>query len=434
MTVRILTGDCRDVLPTLAPRSVQCVVTSPPYFGLRDYGTAQLDGGDSDCDHKPIRTSRTDRPAGSLTGSTDYVAAQEPTYRDVCGKCGAVRVDRQMGLEPTLAEYITGMVDVFRLVRDVLADDGTVWLNIGDSYVGGANSGGSNQNDGGPAVRVSGLLPKRGAGLKPKDLMMVPARLAIALQDDGWYLRSDIIWHKPNPMPESVTDRPTSAHEHIFLLTKSARYYWDQDAIREPHTREWWGESVGPGYMTAQDGRNDGGKRQGNGDPSGRNCRNVWTLATQPYSGAHFATFPPEIPRRCILAGTSERGQCPACGAPWRRVVERDEQPKDRMSGKGWIASTEGIVLGRATEPNGGLSRATVNRPKTTGWTPQCECDAGDPVPQTVLDPFGGAGTTGMVADRLGRNAIMIELNDEYATLARNRIHNDAPMFTEVTT
>jgi DNA modification methylase len=310
MTVRILSGDCREILPTLAPRSVQCVVTSPPYYGLRDYQT-----------------------------------------------------DRQMGLEPTLAEYVSGMVDVFRLVRDVLADDGTVWLNIGDSYVGGANSGGSNQNDGGPAVRVSGLFPKRGAGLKPKDLMMVPARLAIALQGDGWYLRSDIIWHKPNPMPESVTDRPTSAHEHIFLLTKSARYYWDQDAIAEkaaqpegePRLTGQHKADAG-GFTTNGHGNSSLGTNQG---ASTRNCRNVWTLATQPYSGAHFATFPPEIPRRCILAGSRE----------------------------------------------------------------------GD----TVLDPFGGAGTTGMVADRIGRNAILIELNDEYATLARNRIHNDAPMFTEVT-
>lgn len=298
-------GDTRAVMAELEPESVHCVVTSPPYWGLRDYG--------------------------------------EPG---------------QLGLEPTPEEYVENMVAVFREVRRVMRADGTVWLNLGDSYAshdpGGyregefLNPGGKDPVKQGPARNRAGNY--RPSGLKPKDLIGIPWRVAFALQADGWYLRSDIIWSKPNPMPESVTDRPTKAHEYLFLLAKSQRYYFDADAVREPHSREWASETVGPGYMTAQQGRNDGGKRQGTEqNTAGRNIRSVWTIATQPYPGAHFATFPPKLVEPCVKAGC----------------------------------------------PEGGI----------------------------VLDPFAGSGTTGLVANRLGRRAVLIDLSMDYLgqLMDRNR-------------
>ena len=232
----------------LADGTVQTCVTSPPYYGLRDYGTPG-----------------------------------------------------QLGLEQTPAEYVANMVDVFREVWRVLKDDGTCWLNLGDSYA--ANNSGNNGYDDGRTNRDKRTAAGVPFGAKPKDLLGIPWRVAFALQDDGWYLRSDIIWHKPNPMPESVTDRPTKSHEYIFLLTKSARYYYDQEAVREPHSREWWKETVNTTGGECPD-RNDGGNRQGDGTPAGRNRRTVWTVATQPYPGAHFATFPPKLIEPCILAGS----------------------------------------------------------------------------------------------------------------------------------
>ncbi len=257
MTVRILTGDVRERLLSLPDGSVQCVVTSPPYFGLRDYG-----------------------------------------------------VDGQIGLEPTLAEYVATLVSVFREVRRVLRDDGTCWLNLGDSYGRGArvdnindNKRGLGANTGHVSLTTAGAYG-RGARehLKPKDLMMVPARVALALQEDGWWLRSDIIWAKKNCMPESVTDRPTSSHEHIFLLTKSARYYYDAEAVREESVSD---HPSGNGYKRdarlSYDGRGQDEQWQ---LQAHRNQRNVWHLATEPFPEAHFATFPSEIPRRCIKAGS----------------------------------------------------------------------------------------------------------------------------------
>ena len=245
--IRSLTGDCRDILPTLADRSVHCIVTSPPYFGLRDYGTAQWDGGEAECDHRQeangTRNKGRDRAASN--GAFHDSPRIEPTlampYRDLCGKCGARRIDAQIGLEDTPDAYVATLVAVFREARRVLRDDGTLWLNLGDSYA--ANAATANGKRGFESYRGSntptlnqehqGRNAFRGNGIKPKDLLMIPARVALALQADGWYLRSDIIWSKPNPMPESVTDRPTSSHEHVFLLSKRPTYYFDSVAIAE---------------------------------------------------------------------------------------------------------------------------------------------------------------------------------------------------------
>jgi DNA modification methylase len=357
MSIEIRTGDCRQLLRAMPDASVQCVVTSPPYFGLRDYG-----------------------------------------------------VDGQIGLEATPDAFVAQMVDVFREVRRVLKDDGTLWLNLGDSYA--ANRGGTTppaQTVAGGVNGQGGIAERRGQkdgynasrdakahGLKHKDLIGIPWRVAFALQADGWWLRQDIVWSKPNPMPESVRDRCTKAHEYIFLMTKSERYYYDSKAIAEPVTESTVLRLSQDVASQAGSDRANGGTRADRpmkalrtaGNKSHklvteyevsdseqhrtaaglmkiadvafetRNKRSVWSIATAPFSEAHFATFPPELPEICIKAGS---------------------KPGD-----------------------------------------------------TILDPFGGAGTTGLVADRLGRSAILLELNPQYAEMARRRIVKDAPLFAEV--
>ena len=341
MSVRIICADVMDGLAHLADESVNCCVTSPPYWGLRDYG-----------------------------------------------------VDGQIGLEPTPEAFLVKMIEAFREVRRVLRSDGTLWLNIGDGYASAGGAGWQGKN-GQRASRAFTAPNYKGnsaaaAAVKPKDLIGMPWMVAFALRADGWWLRQEIIWSKPNPMPESVQDRCTKSHEHLFLLSKSDRYWWNAEAIQEPVS----GGAHARRSMKKPDGWNTASGAHGNFHPAGRekgkaagvtpksakprsgikanesfhaavcdlvetrNKRSVWTIATQPYSDAHFATFPEELPETCIKAG------CPVGG--------------------------------------------------------------------TVLDPFGGAGTTGLVADKLGRHAILIELNPEYAAMAERRIRGDCPMFTEV--
>jgi len=326
MTISIRVGDCRQILRALPAELVQCCVTSPPYFGLRDYG-----------------------------------------------------VDGQIGLEETPAAFVAQLVEVFREVRRVLKNDGVLWVNLGDSYAGSWGAQGRER---------AGSIPKDST-LKPKDLMGIPWRVAFALQDDGWWLRQDCIWNKPNAMPESVNDRCTKSHEYIFMFSKSSRYFYDQEAIKEPMSlssverlsqptlKDQAGSDRVPGKTNGtmkavgkiDKQRGHSRRHAGFNDrwdamereqqcTGMRNKRSVWTIATQPFTEAHFATFPPELPEICIKAGSR----------------------------------------------------------------------TGD----TILDPFGGAGTTGLVADRLGREAILCELNPEYAAMAQRRITGDAPMFANV--
>ena len=408
-------GDCREVMRSMEPESVHCVVTSPPYWGLRDYGTATWDGGDEGCDHKGEPFASSSSSLAGYTSENVQVRTQRMPMGSTCRKCGAIRQDAQLGLEATPEEYVANMVDVFREVRRVLRADGTVWLNLGDSYSGvGAQYGGTNSKETGrrsermfkrgtnvpqsknPAVNYPTDAPHRSTpfGLKPKDLVGIPWRVAFALQADGWYLRSDIIWAKPNPMPESVTDRPTKSHEYLFLLSKSRTYFYDADAVAEPLT-ETSIERLSQPTIEAQMGSDrvpgkTNGRMKAVGGPSWqerkaagatpgshgvgmlvgsgtqrnvhgaglshdlhtkptRNLRSVWTITTQPYAGAHYAVFPEAIPERCILAGT--------------------------------------------------------------------------PVGGTVLDPFAGSGTVGRVAQRLSRRAVLIDLNPDYLAqaMARNR-------------
>ena len=347
-----------------------------------------------------------------------------------------------MGLEPTPEEYVEKMVEVFAEVRRVLRDDAVCFLNLGDTYATGElrNKQGQGSHSDGFESKENEYAAQANAqtgrklqhGLKPKDLCGIPWRVAFALQADGWWLRQDIIWAKPNPMPESVTDRCTKAHEYIFLLAKRGKYFYDAEAIKESATTA----PHAPGYINGEAyhiGPMDRGGKGQRDEPnriwgaSGRNKRSVWTIATHPYPEAHFATFPPELPRLCILAGTSERGACPECGAPRRRIVER----KSGMEG------AHGGLRKRADAPGAEVSETSVFRTgtiaetTTTGWEPTCECGREDTEPCLVLDPFMGAGTAGLVAKRLGRDYLGIELNADYAAMAERRIKGDMPLFAE---
>lgn len=377
----IIVGNCLDTLATLPAGHFQTCVTSPPYFGLRDYGA-----------------------------------------------------EGQIGREETPEAFVEALVEVFRGVWRVLRDDGTLWLNLGDSY---ARTGGTDRevsataragNTRNTMKANSDRKSRAPLGLKDKDLIGIPWRVAFALQADGWFLRSAIVWEKPNPMPESVTDRPTSAYEMVFLMTKQGRYFYDAHAIREPHSEASIARA-GRGRSTAHKWADGGPGNQTIATdmaqclhPAGRNARNVWDIATQPFSGAHFATMPPELAERCIKAGSSERGACSCCGAPFRRVLGEPVKTGGRGAGNGFVRP-ERVSMGQGDdtvwEPT---ARATI------GWEPSCCCPAAPPVPCTVLDPFGGAGTTGLAATRLQRNATLLELNPAYADIARRRIAQDAPL------
>lgn len=391
MTVEIIIGDALTELRKLPADSVDCCVTSPPYWGLRDYGTGQWEGGDPSCRHQLAQEWA--RASGSFTDDrAEHKGMQAANagkalqrLGSVC-RCGASREDYQLGLEPSWQTHVETMADVFDEVRRVLKPTGTLWLNYGDSYATSVNGRSAADtkavgNDD-RTFRDKPFSTVRGV-LKPKDLCGIPWRVAFALQERGWWLRQDIIWSKPNPMPESIRDRCTKAHEYLFLLAKSQRYYFDADAIAEPVTLSTVarlsqdvdsqlgslrvpGKTNGPMKAVSRSGNKARKAGVERGCPEGtgsnvcgsvpwegetRNKRSVWTVATQPFSEAHFATFPPELIEPCIKAG------CPVGG--------------------------------------------------------------------TVLDPFGGAGTTGLVADRLQRNAVLIELNLEYAAMARRRIDAD---------
>lgn len=388
MLNKLINGNAARI--PLADGTVQCVVTSPPYWGLRQY----LDDG-----HK-------------------YKAYE-------------------IGLEPTPELYVEHLVSVFREVRRVLRDDGTVWLNLGDSYASGEigrhDSVQGRKIDGRPVTSKAGKRQQRKlrTGLAPKQLVGIPWRVAFALQADGWWLRSDVIWHKPNCMPESVTDRPTKAHEYLFLLTKRARYYYDKEAILEAssvnyESEEKYRQRVGNAcYHNGNSDPKGGGFRGGGGfadsyNPAGRNRRTVWTIPTQSYKGAHFATFPEKLVEPCILAGTSARGECPICGLGWKRVVERKTEPHGKRPERNYPGN-----------PQQGQGTLPVTQSTTTGWTPQCQCcrengDALHPIPQTVFDPFAGTATVGKVAAQHRRKFVGLELNPDYISLATKRTRNVA--------
>ena len=367
---------------------------------------------------------RHNSPRDSSRGTQGYQA------RGACPRCGATRTDGQIGLEPTLAGYIAEMVAVFAEVRRVLREDGTAFLNLGDSFArdpGKGTTGTPNGRNLAVMGYAGGALP---FGLKSKDLCMVPHRVAIALQEDGWWVRQDNVWSKRSCMPESVTDRTTRSHEYVFQLTKSASYFYDSDAIAEEGAIPA-GTRAAKGSNVRSDLKDVNGRPPEYWEYTGRrNKRSVWTLGPEPFAEAHFAVMPATLAEICIKAGSSERGCCPACGAPWGRVVEKGAlmPPASRPD----AIQCQGS--GESTQAQKGAAKACFSREKTvTGWRPTCECPAADPVPCLILDPFSGAGTTALVADRLGRNAIGIELNPKYVALSEARLRRDAGMFAEVT-
>lgn len=363
----VVCADALDWLRTLPDESVNCIITSPPYYGLRDYGD-----------------------------------------------------DGQLGLEDTPEAYVARLVAIFAEARRVLREDGTCWLNLGDSYAGSGRGPTGNSGIGNQEKRQGFHSPPVTIpdGLKPKDLIGIPWRVAFVLQADGWWLRSDIIWAKPNPMPESVRDRPTKAHEYVFLLTRAARYWYDAEAVSEQSSdnSHGGGQAHVERYMQ-QSGRNDGSRAMGIVTAT-RNRRSVWTVATEPTPFAHFATFPQKLIEPMVLAGCPAR-VCATCGAPWERVVERsadkvnlrEGQQQQRRANGAQTGGTERVTLG-VTEH---VKRETI------GFRPSCTCDA-DTRPGIVLDPFMGSGTTALVARRLGRHFLGCDVNAEYVALANERL------------
>ena len=466
--------------------SVHCCVTSPPYHGLRDYNLSEWVGGDTECSHA-LRPNATPNPNGT---NTNWNHVNDVWPNGICGHCGATQQAAGIGLEPTLSDWLANIVAVSREVWRVLRDDGTYWLNLGDAYAGGIKgSGGKNsaKQNSNPGSFHDGLnrgkRTPRGEGsgrwgmgdvavdgLPAKNLMGQPWRAAFALQDDGWILRSAIVWHKPNPMPESVSDRPTSAYEMVFLLTKRAHYFYDVNAIREKHQDPNRGHGEHES-RTPHSGRLDDpqkeqaaftvSKREYN--PAGRNARNVWQIPTQGRPEAHFATYPDELPRRCILAGTSAHGVCADCGAPWARQTETndpngrlgsqyvEDRHLDLQKGARGVPSADGAPTRQtvgwqptcdcnaadcpqhkpANKQDGhGPRHAGFNarwkesggvQPKATDFQPTCTCDA-NRIPATVLDPFIGSGTTVAVAQQLGRHGIGLDLNPDYLAIAAKRL------------
>ena len=368
---QIICGDALETPKTFPDQSVHCCVTSPPYWGLRDYGIAPTiwDARDG-CQHgwgEEVRGGEGyENRKGRWNHGKSRADTPEAWKKDIkqgsfCQHCGAWRGN--LGLEPTLELYVKHATEVFRGIRRVLRDDGTLWLNMGDSYTSGGRSGhgtavGYKQETNKGCLTVRETRPAVPLGLKPKDLIGQPWRIALALQADGWYLRSDIIWHKPNPMPESATDRPTKAHEYLFLLTKSPRYFYDGEAVKvkanvggNTHSK---GKKLHPPIEDAGVGHKDWHKYTPD-IPTHRNRRTVWTVPTQPYPDAHFATFPEDLIIPCIKAGC----------------------------------------------PEGGI----------------------------VLDPFMGSGTTALVALKLNRKYLGIELNPDYCKLAEKRLRDKMGLF-----
>lgn len=414
-------GNVIDCLKAIPHNTVQTVVTSPPYFGLRDYGLPP-----------------TEWPEITYSPMTGIPSITIPPM--IC--CH--------GLEPDPFSFIAHEVYVFREIRRILRPDGTIWVNLGDSYVGATSNYGTSGSAGKNSIRgkrsligmpSDGRKERNANGLPMKNLVGIPWRVAFALQADGWYLRSDIIWSKPNPMPSSTKDRPTLSHEYIFLLSKKAHYYYDNEAIKEEGTTTRpelleFGPRPNKGYPGHINDRRRApgnwqtkkvglpGESENRGCPSGpvaekgkRNKRTVWEIATESFSGTHFATFPTKLVEPCILAGSSPKA-CPKCRAPWKRVLEPSENYA-KLLGKSYHDHSDDLSQGMSQQKKMPRTFADYN---TVDWEPTCKCEGNDGSGKCiVLDPFGGSGTTTLVSQYLGRDSIYIDLNPAYLDIALKR-------------
>ena len=382
MNIDIYIGNCLETLQKMDDQSVNTCITSPPYWGLRDYNGEE----------------------------------------------------EQLGLEDTPELFVDNLVKVFREVKRVLKDDGTVWLNLGDTYSSHKDCKSTAQSLAkGTQAEVAHVIDKgrsvsrntkklKQAGLKNKDLIGIPWRVALALQADGWYLRQDIIWHKPNPMPESVKDRCTKSHEYIFLLSKNVKYYFDYEAIKEdavgnsPNNKKPHKHQGQPFSRTKENLVNIQAVEK-------RNKRSVWTVTTKPFKGAHFATFPMDLIEPCVLAGCPEK-ICFSCSKPYERVMQK---PKPLKVKRGRRAGTDDRLIGGVLDKYN-----KENPPIDLGLQKQCDCNTNETKAGTVLDPFGGSGTTAIVANKHNRNAVMCELNKEYVGIAKERIINTLGMMSKI--
>lgn len=500
----LLIGNALKVLRKIPSKSVRTIVTSPPYYGLRDYDTsAWIGGNDFSCNHIAASDYVADAANSStLKGTTKHQQETHrcrKTYRVKCEKCGAVRVDEQIGLEKTPELYIRKLVKIFRECRRVLKDDGTMWIVIGDSYWGGKGASGSITPDEQKErlkYKKSIQKPSQTIGadgytrptdrkhptIKPKDLVGIPWMLAFALRKDGWYLRQDIIWSKPNPMPESVTDRCAKAHEYIFLFSKSHKYYFDYFSIKQPAVISEGNSSRKSGNIKRKPSTERGvpegtGKNQSSSVPwegEKANKKSVWTVPTQPFKGAHFATFPENLISDCIKAGASEYGQCACCGMPWQRIILKNNVKNtgktntkyDSLSSAGRLAKKRDASRQQhgkeffddgvtekwipSCECNGKLIEKLVKRGKVPVYDQQTDEISGyednyekiieyisdielkdHPVQKDVcMDIFSGAATTFIVAQKLGFDAIGIDLSQKYIEdISIPRIKKEMGMF-----
>lgn len=442
ISVDLYLGDALECLKRLPDNYVDLISTSPPYYGLREYGTEKWIGGKKKCKH-----------------SGD----------DICLSCGAKKIDKQIGIEKTPDEYVQKMVEVFREARRVLKDTGVMFLNIGDSYAGSGGAGGD-YNKGG---RKEGQ-PKYKSAFKPdkkikhKDIIGIPWMVAFALRDDGWYFRSPIIWAKGvsgqddlwdkvyrscldngieedmaikiandvdpyvgSCMPESVTDRPSTSHEYIFLMTKSKKYFYDIDSRRESpvsniKAKPWKERSYTGAGVPGERNKSESNKRGrcnepcGN-NPVGRNMRTVWAIGTASFRGAHFAVMPTGLSDRFVDLGSSEKGCCASCGAPYIRFKTKTGKiDVEKYNGK----NQKDYKKYKAQEPSDTKRRILDGKSVIYkyDWKKTCECNDNKITPAIVLDPFCGAGTSGVSAVSKGRSFIGIELNRESAQIARDRI------------
>ena len=431
--ITLLHGHVLDELRTLPDESVHCCVTSPPYFGLRNYGLPpSVWGGDCKCDHD--WTSRRYYTGKSASAETDEAfseageenAARLPQSRwredATCAKCGAWR--GCLGLEPTLEMFIEHIVEVMREVRRVLQHDGVCWFNMGDSFAASGRGGGGgslNDEDVGKKVDESNNRRKPIEGFKEKDLLLVPSRCAIAMQEDGWYVRSEVVWHKLVPMPESVKDRPTKAHEMVYLLTKSPRYHYDWEAIAtdaknpEDDVRRIT-ERASEEHKTMPTDEVNGLRPRANREVRTKvNARDVWSLGPESFPGAHFATMPTELAKRCLLSGTP-KAVCSACASAYEYEYEYEGSSWEERKEQG-APMRYGLESPKGTAMNKMGQSSIKNRKQVA----TCQCNAPS-ARSIVLDPFNGAATTGYVARELGFNYIGIELNPEYLEISKKRL------------